>query len=1276
MAITPTAAQNSILMLNVAMFGQAAGTTVMAAALPTFKDGNTYAQTLVTSSDAYKILSPEQAFTKVINNLSVGTGVTAADVEALAKGMVEFVNAGLTVGATINLLTAFLYNNAGKLTNVWNSTSSQLFNKTTAASIYTLDQNNAASSTSAIANVTDQIDTTLTVYPDKLSGNLFNAPQAYTPGGNDLINTLQNDDVLTGTTGTTDTLNATLGNSNDNGGTTITPTLTGVEIINGKFDATTSSMTLDLQDSTGVTTINMSRVAEGRDATVQNIADSTATTLSVNNSFSPANSVHFTYLASALSANNNTAALTLNNVNTAQLRVEERGAAPTQGFETINLASSGSANTLALFTAEDLQTLTVTGSQNLTINNFSNVSGSFVTLNAGAATGNMTLNMYDNASNRNILSAAPDGTSSGSVAFALTTGIGADTVIINTDATSLTGIEANDSVDLGTGADTLRLQSNNNDSDFITTNATAQVAGVEAVQVFHTTAIVGGATSADVMAVRAGQMTGDQTFLLTDRVTTAATAAIRSTYNLVDLSAAEATAITITHSGNPNAAPGAANNGLIENMVDLDVATGVAAATVNIAEGVNTDPRFNFYLYTDGDRALSTTAGNTMNFASAQNSGTVNAVTTLTLNDTDTESNSVGLIAAGYNTAGAAQGAGSAYSTVNLTTGRAGTFLNLDVAAAAGGGASNGGVYGYDITGAAAGDLTYLSDMSATANQVKLAAAVVNASAFAGNAVVRVSTNFNSVVGAQSITMGTGADTVIFDNINDTRAGLTISDTVAGGTGADVLMIDGEGARISLGASEWTNVTGMETIRLVNNGQADNNARGAVNSYNLIITNELVDANAADGNRIAIVNDNGSAAASTRNRGVTIDGRGLSSTNNYSYDGQETTANTTMSADRFIFADGNVNGNSVIDGGADTTTAGGTGGALAGHERNGDVLEVRNAAVVTTGDLAGFSNVGTLQFTNDTAAIQTSVLQLNNTVIDAMVNTTAAADGTTTTTIANTFENMVISGVDNPLLGAARTQLNIDASAVTNAALRLTVSLGGGADTIVSGAGNDTIRNNYLDTAGTAFTTASAADVISVGAGNDTVALFGTVVSGVATTIAATASRITDFSIGAGATSVAAAGEGAVSGTDILAFSATGTNYALTGGALSTSIAAAAAGATVIQSFAAGSASANLTAGTDMLKLTTGVAQAAGVDTLQTTFNTAIGVTVITGLVAGDSMYFSLYDTVGSRMYVGLVNAGADSEYETGDVVTLIGTANMTAADYAAFTNANLSIIA
>ncbi|MFZ6659201.1 hypothetical protein, partial [Undibacterium sp. TJN19] len=90
-----------------------------------------------------------------------------------------------------------------------------------------------------------------------------------------------------------------------------------------------------------------------------------------------------------------------------------------------------------------------------------------------------------------------------------------------------------------------------------------------------------------------------------------------------------------------------------------------------------------------------------------------------------------------------------------------------------------GGLNRIDTSGAAA-DGSGVQDLSLTAGQVKLVAGVIDASAELANVTVRVSTNTSAVNGGQKITMGAGNDTVIFDNIQDTRAGLTISDTVAG----------------------------------------------------------------------------------------------------------------------------------------------------------------------------------------------------------------------------------------------------------------------------------------------------------------------------------------------------------------------------------------------------------------------------------------------------------------------------------------------------------------
>ncbi|MBR7748547.1 hypothetical protein, partial [Undibacterium baiyunense] len=74
-------------------------------------------------------------------------------------------------------------------------------------------------------------------------------------------------------------------------------------------------------------------------------------------------------------------------------------------------------------------------------------------------------------------------------------------------------------------------------------------------------------------------------------------------------------------------------------------------------------------------------------------------------------------------------------------------------------------------------------DVGTLSTQVRIGAATFDASAEAANVIARFNTNAASAVGAQKITTGSGNDTVIFDALDDNRAGLTISDTVDGGTG-------------------------------------------------------------------------------------------------------------------------------------------------------------------------------------------------------------------------------------------------------------------------------------------------------------------------------------------------------------------------------------------------------------------------------------------------------------------------------------------------------------
>jgi hypothetical protein len=218
------------------------------------------------------------------------------------------------------------------------------------------------------------------------------------------------------------------------------------------------------------------------------------------------------------------------------------------------------------------------------------------------------------------------------------------------------------------------------------------------------------------------------------------------------------------------------------------------------------------------------------------------------------------------------------------------------------------------------------------------------------------------------------------------------------------------------------------------------------------------------------------------------------------------------------------------------------------------------------------------------------------------------------------------------------------------------------ADVINGGAGADNISNQAA-----AATRASAADFLTGGAGQDTFNLYGSNASDAYSTLINTTSYITDFTYSATATS-----------TDIFAVSDTVANYTAFAAVLAGGIygGAAAAGSTAVQSVAQNAAATAVLAATDLVKLTTGVATA-GL-TVQQVFNAAIGTATLTTFGANDTgVFITAYDTTNSRMMVMLGSTGnADDVLATGDVVQLVGTVAMSAADYASLGSAQFAMLA
>ena len=322
---------------------------------------------------------------------------------------------------------------------------------------------------------------------------------------------------------------------------------------------------------------------------------------------------------------------------------------------------------------------------------------------------------------------------------------------------------------------------------------------------------------------------------------------------------------------------------------------------------------------------------------------------------------------------------------------------------------------------------------------------------------------------------------------------------------------------------------------------------------------------------------------------------------------------------------------------------------------------------ITMGSTAAGNNFGA-------GAVTINGAETVNLLSQGGANTFGAAF-TITDTAAN--QSLVITGSQSiTFTGAVRAD-SINASGMTGAS---TLTLTGGTgttatsitgtdradtlngstagDIINGGAGNDTIANVLTATATT------AADVLSGGAGYDTFILRGDLASAALPGLYSNVPLITDFTLGSTATT-----------TDILQLSGAIANYS-GGSAFFAGVGAAAAGSTTIQTVAQNAAAATIVTGTDLIKLTTGVATTG--NTAQQAFNAAIGTATVTGLTASDDIFVSFYDTTNSKMVIGLVDATntTNTSVETGDTITIIGSIDMSATDYAAFNANNLSIIA
>ncbi len=357
--------------------------------------------------------------------------------------------------------------------------------------------------------------------------------------------------------------------------------------------------------------------------------------------------------------------------------------------------------------------------------------------------------------------------------------------------------------------------------------------------------------------------------------------------------------------------------------------------------------------------------------------------------------------------------------------------------------------------------------------------------------------------------------------------------------------------------------------------------------------------------------------------------------------------------------------------------------SITGPSAGADVLMInaRSTGSLSNIVLNGYETA-TLTFTGTGDATFDSLTATPSAGLSVAMNIVDAIDGNGSLTITQSTN---VGGGTINLFGSAEITLS---NAVTAGALNGTnmtgsghiimsrsttaISIAGGpgadflvgspdTDTISGGAGNDALWNMDCDAGG-----AAVLDTLIGGDGSDSFGLVGDRVSGAIAGVYGSAVVVADMAVTASSTT-----------SDFISLSTDGPNYAVTqDSGYSLQATPSDRGQVPVQSV---SSSAGLqliaNATNEILKLTTGVVTS-GL-TVQTAFDAAIGSTMIIGATQDASYFFTMYDITNARMVIGIVqdHEGDDSTIESGDVVSLIGTAAMSASDYAGINTNHFAII-
>lgn len=865
----------------------------------------------------------------------------------------------------------------------------------------------------------------------------------FVPDGSDRILSLQDEDVLTGAAGRTDnTLNVTMGNRNTDEGTTVitTPILNNIQNVN--IDWTGNTTTLDLRNADATEAVNVKRVtSDATTVTVDNIG-TPAADFRVANTASDDVAVLFNFKQGVLTGDE-TLALELDDVLANAVVQNARGAgAGIEGFEAVNLNAINGVD-LGALSVNEMESLVITGSGALKIAALTPTAVvttaeydalgapgianpgavGLLNLDASAFEGDLTLDIT------NSLGGFADPANSGQTVHGVVTGGLGDDAFWSSVGVAATSATNRDTIDGGAGNNRLILV----DGDI---NGNAAISNIQTLELRNQN-VATDTHNVDFDAFDAALTS----VVMRDEDADAAF----GTFNLNDVGAAlAADGLVLQHSVTEGvvlpATPLLAGNALVQ--VRLADASGTDdTVAIRVENERNTETEFNYTLNFDG-----------------QANG-VGAIENVTIDDADTEDNTVVLTAAQEHT-----------GTVTLSGGRAGD------------------------------DYTVVSTLNASV--IEASAQLSNLRLSVGDTVAPITTI------TQDIRLGAGDDILTFVNINDFDTTDSISD--AGGN---------DTVRAAFSDDANLTLTGIEDLHIIAN---ENVTLGMANADvdNLVILADIAADGGADASPLTAEPFN--VAGVTVADVITLNDTNLTELNfsaDLDTDDDNTAANRALAeaAARLADAAWNGIGTSAVGDAAykltisdEVTVANFNGVTLANNAATALTVNINanlddviyGATAYNLGQLTahGITSMNIVVSDEDvTAGAANAVTTINNIWSKTMTSLTVTAEddvnlntvsgaalnnslttfdasnvgGDLTATVISLGNNATVTLADGDnvfsALGSAGTGITITAGNGDN-----TITGSGQKDTIVTGSGWDIIDGDRGD------------NIISSGAGNDT----------------------------------------------------------------------------------------------------------------------------------------------------------------------------------------------